>query len=223
MLPGTTQEGSTISRCSLTPEMQKTKLFSRFSLKALLIATVAVGIAVGIYAQRSRNQRFQIHTHALDHLINEVGLEIPEIEHRKRRALRDLASGKKAILGHLFAMAQGGGIHSDEKTENELLLDDLKLQLKLLTRRLSSDHQDVQLLKEIVLDWERFLEIEGSDCPRVRVKMNWRTPGWENMEPDQVLNLYVDFLEKQLSDLKRILEENTPRLARFREISNIVE
>ena len=214
---------STISRCSLTPKMPKTKTFARFSLRAFLIATTAVGIAIGIFAQRSRGQRFQIHAQAVDHLIDEVGLEIPEIEHRKRRALRVLASGKEAILGHLWAMGQGGGLHSDAKTENELLLDDLKLQLKLLTRQLGSDHQDVEVLKEIVRDWERFLEIEESGRSWVSVKMKWRTPDSENMEPDEVLHLFVDFLEKQLSDLKRILKENTRRLARFREISNILE
>ena len=83
--------------------MPKTKTFARFSLRAFLIATTAVGIAIGIFAQRSRGQRFQIHAQAVDHLIDEVGLEIPEIEHRKRRALRALASGKEAILGLLFA------------------------------------------------------------------------------------------------------------------------
>ena len=142
--------------------MLKTKTFARFSLRTLLIVTVAVGIAIGIYVQHSQSQRFQIHTCAVDHLISEVGLEIPEVEHRKRRALRALASGREAIIGYLWNMGQGGGIHSDGKTENELLLDDLKHQLNLLTKRLGSDHQDVQVLKEIVLDWERFLEIEGS-------------------------------------------------------------
>ena len=193
--------------------MQK-PIHARFSLRALLLASIVIGSLVGFLVMRAQRQRFGTQAMAVKKLIEKAKVEHQDIDRQRERASIALNAGREAILGHLFALKNGGGIRDGGKPESEIRLDQLNHQLDEFVNKLGEDHRQVRLFEETIREWENYFEIQQSD-PLAELDLK--------IEPERVLQKYINNLEGRLADLEIIINSNNQRLIRFQEMSYFVE
>ena len=154
---------------------------------------------------------FEVQVREIGQLLEKAKSELANADAEKRRATIALNNGREAIHGHLFKLKQTGKIRDDGSRSPEsedsnigLRISELNIQLRSLLTRLGEGHRDVLTLKETISEWESFRDSQDAgevDGEVVEIRM----------EPEQVLQLYVQTLEEQIADIRRTIEINAPR------------
>ncbi len=188
--------------------LQKATLI-QFSLRTLLLVTIALGFLVAFFVQRSQSQRYAAQARALEELREEGKQEIRKIENSIRRGKSALRSGGEQIKECLWNIGERS-IWFDGNPEGEARLDGLRLQLSGLTDRYGNDHQDAHMLKKTISAWERFYKIQRPSLSKQK-------------QPKKQLELYLQDLENRQAELLSTIEESTTRLEKLREMSYLVE
>ena len=199
---------------------------SQYSLRTLLIGTMALGSAIGIYFYRAQSLRLEAEATAnkrraacvatlVEQLIEKCEREVREVRADKQRASLALTSGRRAVITCLFLMRNSRGIRDVSDPD----CDELKVQLSEIISQEGNAHQFVDSLKETISDWDSFFKIQYPDFPH---KLN-RQMDELQMEPERILRDRIKDLDKQIAEIERIVKNNAPRLIQFREMSNCVE
>jgi len=163
---------------------------------------------------------FEVQVREIGKLLEAAKSELQSLDAEKGRAAIALVSGREAILGHLFKLKQTGKIKDDgsrpERVADsgiELRISELKIQLSALLKRLGDGHRDVQTLRETIREWEAHYENQQADATSlVDTKM----------EPEQVLQLYVQTIDEDIADIQSTLRTGIPKYnAAFAEAQRI--
>ena len=152
---------------------------------------------------------FQVQVREISQLFEGAKMELAALDAKKRRAQIALSNGQ--VSEHLFKLKQEGEIRDDGSREADrqdatmdLRISELKIQLRSLLTRLGPGHRDVQILREQIAEWESFNDAQGVgevDGEIVDI----------NIEPTQVLQLYIQSLEDTITDLQNTIDVNMPR------------
>ncbi len=155
---------------------------------------------------------FEVQVRDIGKLLEKAKIELQVLAADKNRASTALNSGREAIVGYIWNLKQTGKIRDDGTRPDERASDanidmrirEQRIALSGMLKRLGPGHRDVQTLKETIEEWEKFRDSQQDSSLGGDIFDR-------KMEPEQVLALYIQTLDEQITDLQGTIQINAPR------------